>query len=60
MYPQGIKFILGDIPYVRWILKFTQIDPENGSIKFIPKIMFTPIKGNKFSYVVADISNIYT
>jgi len=31
-----------------------------GVLGIIPKTMFTPIKGNKFSYAVADISDVYT
>ena len=27
-----------------------------GVLSIIPKTMFTPIKGNKFAYVVADVS----
>ena len=59
-YPQGIKFILGDVPYVLWVLKFAKIGPENGSIRYYPQNYVSPIKGNKFSYVVADISDVYT
>ena len=55
-----LSFILGDVSYVIWVLRFTKIGPENGSIRYYPQNYVSPIKGNKFSYVVADISDVYT
>jgi len=31
-----------------------------GVLGIIPKTMFTPIKGNKFSYILEDMSDVYT